>query len=159
MITNEENFKYRIVLKNPIVQPLVKERNFRLNLALVDIQTGEVVKNSSKIFLLISVYSSENPPQLVEYNTAGNCIVKGHSGKFLQSGECNIEKIQIREVTSHFRNGWVFVVIKPAIMEKNHLKSDSESIIATKIEPLILENIVIKAKNLVGKKALKTDQE
>jgi len=91
-ITSEDKFLYKIVLKNPLPLPLVKERNFKLDLELVDYKTNEPVRNMKKFVVLISIYSSENPPKLLEFNTAGNCILKGHSGKFFNSGECSIEK-------------------------------------------------------------------
>ena len=71
-LTTQEKFDYKITLKNPVNQPLVKERNFRIDLELVNIHTGQVVKNSNKLFLITSIYSSECPPKLVEFNTGGN---------------------------------------------------------------------------------------
>jgi hypothetical protein len=62
-------------------------------------------------------------------------------------------------VTSHFRNGWVFIVIKPAPLNKNEILTEEHQINPEKIEPLILDNVIIKAKNLVGRKALKVDEE
>ena len=109
--------------------------------------------------MITSIYSSETPAKQVEFNTAGNCILKGHAGRFFEQGECSIDKLQIREVTSHFRNGWIFLVVKPAGLSKGEgvLNKELGAIDVEQIEPLIIDNVVIKAKNLVGKKALKTE--
>ena len=95
--------------------------------------------NSNRIPLIINIYSSENPPKMIEFNTAGNCIMKGHCGKSLVAGECIIEKLQIREVSSHFRNGWIFLVVKPVPLGKNEYLNTGD-IDPSLVEPLIIEN-------------------
>ncbi len=45
----------------------------------------------------------------------GQKMVKGYTEQNLHFGVCRFEKIQIREVTSHFRNGWIFIVIIPSM--------------------------------------------
>ncbi len=102
--------------------PLYRERNFsyvifvnrRISLKLTDID-GKLVKNNNKIPLSLAIYSSENPPKFIEKNTAGQKILKGYIEQSLHHGQCRFEKIQIKEVTSHFRNGWVFIVIIPCM--------------------------------------------
>jgi hypothetical protein len=83
-------------------------------LKLTDID-GKLVKNNNKIPLSLAIYSSENPPKFIEKNTAGQKILKGYIEQSLHHGQCRFEKIQIKEVTSHFRNGWVFIVIIPCM--------------------------------------------
>jgi hypothetical protein len=108
-----------------------------------------VVKNSNKIPLSLALYSSENPPKFIEKNTAGNKILKGYIEQSLHQGICRFEKIQIREVTSHFRNGWVFIVIIPCMTPLGSALSSADSYIDyTKIEPLVLDKVVVKAKKL-----------
>jgi len=79
----------------------------------------------------------------------GNKILKGFIEKELTNGSATFEKIQIKEVTSHFRNGWIFFVVYPKISNTNPPMSlgGSGSIInSQKIKPLILEKVVVKAK-------------
>ena len=67
----------------------------------------------------------------------------------MHQGICKFEKIQIKEVTSHFRNGWVFIVIIPCMTPLGSAISNSASFIDyTKIEPLVLDKIVVKAKKI-----------
>jgi len=81
----------------------------------------------------------------------GNKILKGFIEKDLTNGTATFEKIQIKEVTSHFRNGWIFFVVYPKITNtsgsSNLLMGASGNVInSQKIKPLILEKVVVKAK-------------
>ena len=58
-------------------------------------------------------------------------------------------------MTSHFRNGWVFIVIIPSMTPLGSVPSQDSFIVYTRIEPLVLERIVVKAKKL--KEARKED--
>ena len=64
------------------------------------------------------------------------------------NGSATFEKIQIKEVTSHFRNGWIFFVVYPKISNQNSNGAISAGSIVNnqKIKPLILEKVVVKAK-------------
>ncbi len=121
---------------------------------------GNIVENANRIPLTIGIYSSENPPKFIDtntagklskigYNSVGNKILKGFIDKDLINGQASFEKIQIKEVTSHFRNGWVFFVVYPKVANgpSNTLHSGNENLIShQKIKPLILEKIIVKAK-------------
>jgi len=77
--------------------------------------------------------------------------LKGFIEKDLTNGTATFEKIQIKEVTSHFRNGWIFFVVYPKITNtggsSNLLMGASGNVInSQKIKPLILEKVVVKAK-------------
>lgn len=119
-----------------------------MNIELCDLE-GRVVKNSNKIPLSLALYSSENPPKFIEKNTAGQKILKGYIEQSLHQGLCRFEKIQIKEVTSHFRNGWVFIVIIPCMTPLGSAVTSADSYVDyTKIEPLVLDRVVVKAKKL-----------
>lgn len=80
----------------------------------------------------------------------GNKILKGFIDKDLVNGTASFEKIQIKEVTSHFRNGWVFLVVYPKVNKNpnnNILLSGNGLVInGQKVKPLILEKVIVKAK-------------
>jgi len=65
-------------------------------------------------------------------------------------GGAGFEKIQIKEVTSHFRNGWIFLVVHPKLnanANSNVFQSkDGLLIDSQKIKPLILDKVIVKAK-------------
>lgn len=141
-------FHYNLILKSEMELPLYRERNFKFTVLLTD-NKGNVVENVNRIPLTIGIYSSENPPKFIDTNTAGNKILKGFIDKDLINGQASFEKIQIKEVTSHFRNGWVFFVVYPKVPNgpSNTLLSANEHMIShQKIKPLILEKIIVKAK-------------
>ena len=85
----------------------------------------------------------------------GNKILKGFIEKDLINGTATFEKIQIKEVTSHFRNGWVFFVVYPKLSNNpnnNILLGGNGAVInIQKIKPLILEKVVVKAKKAKGR--------
>lgn len=67
----------------------------------------------------------------------------------LHQGVCKFEKIQIKEVTSHFRNGWVFIVIIPSMTPLGSVVPDQQAVVDyTRVQPLVLERVVVKAKKL-----------
>jgi hypothetical protein len=141
------DFKYSIVLKNDLPLPLYRERNFKFTVMLVDTQ-GNVVENSNKIPLTIGIYSSENPPKYIDANTAGNKILKGFIEKDLVNGSATFDKIQIKEVTSHFRNGWIFFVVYPKVNKNSNVLLSGTNVVVNsqQIKPLIIEKVIVKAK-------------
>eukprot|EP01017_Pseudomicrothorax_dubius_P042150 TRINITY_DN683_c0_g1_i5.p1 TRINITY_DN683_c0_g1~~TRINITY_DN683_c0_g1_i5.p1 ORF type:complete len:381 (-),score=121.91 TRINITY_DN683_c0_g1_i5:156-1208(-) len=147
-----QQFSYQLVVKGEFPSLLYRERNFRFDVSLVDLRTNETVGNLNKIPLSIAIYSSEVPPKLITVNTSGNKVVKGTVESDLVGGTASFDKVQINEVTSHFRNGWVFVVIYPKMTA--NLSSISLLnpycgglfIDPLRIKPLIFDKIVVKAK-------------
>lgn len=73
-------------------QPLYRERNFNINVSLVD-RDDNTVCNMNRIPLNISIYTSENPPKFIETNTSGNKILKGFTEKDLSKGTVSFDKI------------------------------------------------------------------
>lgn len=81
--------------------------------------------------------------------------MKGFIEKDLINGSVTFDKIQIKEVTSHFRNGWIFFAVYPkANANNNMLISSKENMVSSqKIRPFILEKVVVKAKKAKEKDA------
>ena len=91
--------------------------------------------------------------------------MKGFIGKDLINGSATFEKIQIKEVTSHFRNGWIFFVVYPKITNTSGSSNllagipGSVTINSQKIKPLILEKVVVKAKKAKEKEMAGEDNQ
>ncbi len=151
----QQDFKYQIVLKNEFPVPLYRERNFKFTVFLTDLD-GNLVKNTNRIPLTIAIYTSENPPKYVDVNTSGNKILKGMIDKDLVDGAVTFDKIQIKEVTSHFRNGWIFFVVQPKSSGNvlNNLIDMTNGVMINpqNVKPLIIEKMVVKAKRAREKK-------
>lgn len=86
--------------------------------------------------------------------------MKGFTEKDLVNGCATFEKIQIKEVTSHFRNGWVFLAVYPCTTSRGTcLISNAKVVPINKIKPLIIEKVVVKAKKTKGLKDILDDPE
>lgn len=84
----------------------------------------------------------------------GQAILKGTTEQALLHGEANFDKLQIKEVTSHYRNGWVFMVIyakMPSISQNSNNVEENSDIKFYDIQPLIIEQVVVKAKKMSKK--------
>jgi hypothetical protein len=155
------DFNYQLVLKSDLQLPLYRERNFKFTVLLTD-RNGNPVENTNRIPLTIGIYSSENPPKFIDSNTAGNKILKGFIDKDMVNGTVTFDKVQIKEVTSHFRNGWVFFVVYPKVSGQSGASGLSQNglvVNAQKIKPLILEKVIVKAKKAKEKDDEKDEKE
>lgn len=85
----------------------------------------------------------------------GNKILKGFIEKDLINGAVSFDKIQVKEVTSHFRNGWIFFVLYPKVTKNpnnNVFKTGNGLNVDVKaIKPLIVEKVIVKAKKIKEK--------
>ena len=71
----------------------------------------------------------------MKISTSGDKIMRGRTEISLLRNQFHVyfDRIVIKEVTSHFRNGCFFLVVMPSLKY---------------IEPLIIENVVIKARKM-----------
>jgi hypothetical protein len=77
--------------------------------------------------------------------------LKGTTEQALLHGEAVFDKLQIKEVSSHYRNGWIFMVIyakMPSISVNNSSIEEHSDINFFDIQPLIIEQVVVKAKKM-----------
>ncbi|CAG9314086.1 unnamed protein product [Blepharisma stoltei] len=125
-------FQYFIKLTSEVPEPAYKERAFMLTAQIIDGQGNQVTLPSSLKFKIM-IFTSENPPKLLLINTSGDKIMRGTT-EVESNSQIVFSKVVIKEVTSHFRNGWFYLVIKP--VENSSIK------------PLIIENLVIKARKM-----------
>ena len=120
--------------------------------------------------MTLSIYNSENPPKSIEINNSGNFsnhetskvlgnkVLKGVNVKSMMNGVASFEKIQIKEVTSHLRNGWIFIVVQPMTIQNEKCNPrllssnrNKQPVDIKKIKPLVIDKIVVKAKKLKEK--------
>ncbi|CAD8052401.1 unnamed protein product [Paramecium primaurelia] len=139
---NQNDFKYQLVLTNDLEQPLFKDKNFNLDIALKDMK-GINIKNHNKIELEVQLYSSDDKPVLLISNSQNQAILRQPEDNiWLEEGISNIEKLQINEVTSHYQNGWIYLVVYPI---KNDNKNVQNEINSAQIKPLIYK-VSVKSK-------------
>lgn len=125
-----ENYSYQLELISDLPSPAYKERAFSLSARIVNMQGVPSILSHSTVFNIL-LFTTESPPKLLKINTSGEKIMRGT----IEIESCDkvyFNKIVIKEVTSHFRNGYFYLVVVP--------KQNS------KVKPLIISNFVIKAR-------------
>ena len=113
-----------------VVNPAYKGRSFSLLLQIVD-QQGNPAKLEESIVLQVFIFSTENPLKKIDHNTAGEGMLKGTT---MLHGNSTFffRKIAVKEVSSHFRGGYFFLVV---------MTDDPIG-----IKPFIVDNFVVKAR-------------
>jgi len=89
----------------------------------------------------------ENPPKFLESNTLGNKMLKGYTEQDLVGGSCTFDKIQIKEVTSHYRKGMLFLVAFSKMPTFGCIH-DEHYVDYNLIRPLVVDKVVVKAKKV-----------
>ncbi|OMJ75624.1 hypothetical protein SteCoe_25215 [Stentor coeruleus] len=127
--------RYRFIMKlsGDIPRPAYKDRAFSLAVNIVDMN-GMEIKLQEKVVFKVMVFTAESPVKQLMVNTSGD---KAVLGSLESEGDCTVifKKIIIKEVTSHFRNGYFFLAIKP----EN----------ADYIKPLVISDLIVKARKMV----------
>lgn len=139
-----KNFEYSLELCAPMPNPVCKGKYFHFKIRIAE-HNGHSFPLEEKIQLQVSLFSSELPPKVITHNMSGSNMIRGHTISILTYDPKDRKhvayfKIQLNEVTSHFRNGWVFLVVEP-IGKSNFLNE-----YGYRIKPLVVKNLVIKAK-------------
>ena len=146
-LCGESTHRYTLAPVSEIVNPVYKERTFSIDLQIVDADRNKVELEKS-IFCKIILFTTENPPKVIKFNTNGDIILKGNT-EIHGNSYFSFRKIAIKEVSSHFRNGCFFLVVMPSK--------------TTEIAPFILEDFVVKARkintDLSPRKKTKFDQD
>ena len=148
-------YTWGLELGEKLPEPLCKGKYFQFKVKLVPLQeTGFPIEE--RIQLSVSIYSADKTPKPLQLTMTGHQLVKGYPESMLSyspedKGHIAYFKIQICEVSSHFRNGWVFLVVQAKYSE-----AAGESP-ATQIKPLVLENVVIRAKEVGNRRKRKAE--
>ncbi|OMJ76272.1 hypothetical protein SteCoe_24365 [Stentor coeruleus] len=125
-------FTHKLELGDEFSSPAYKERAFSVLVNIVDMD-GNKVQLANNVKFTIMLYTADSPPKLLSINTTGDTIMRG---TFEVEGNSVIffKKIIVKEVTSHFINGSLYLVIA--------------SKWADYIKPLIIKDFVVKARKL-----------
>ncbi|CAG9319200.1 unnamed protein product [Blepharisma stoltei] len=151
LLTGEDTkFDFSLELSGSVPNPVCKGKYFSIKVFLEPVGE-ERIPIEERIQLGVSLYTAENPPKLINHNMSGGGMIKGHSTSWLTYDENERKhatsfKIQLNEVTSHFRNGWVFLVVQPQT-PCEYLEQSGY-----KLKPLIVKHLVIKAKETTCKR-------
>lgn len=147
----QQQFGWTLELAKSLPNPVCKGKYFHFKVKLTSLD-GTPFPVEERVQLMVAVYSAETPPKPILHNMTGGAMLKGYPESMLSHDPkegCHVAffKIQLNEVTSHFRNGWIFLVVQP----KYNL-ADSFDSVSERIKPLVMENLVIKAKETTCKR-------
>ncbi|CAG9311467.1 unnamed protein product [Blepharisma stoltei] len=139
-LTSTRNFQFSLKLASGVTIPVCKKKTFVVSVDL-KINTDVHLDKSFKIELEAALYLAENPPVKLTVSKAGKPPLIGNTKTVLcwnQKKNCFSAnfKLKANEVSSHYRNGWFFLVIMP----ENNASFD--------IKPLVIDNFNVKAKQV-----------
>eukprot|EP00359_Climacostomum_virens_P000942 CAMPEP_0204899484 /NCGR_PEP_ID=MMETSP1397-20131031/1885_1 /ASSEMBLY_ACC=CAM_ASM_000891 /TAXON_ID=49980 /ORGANISM="Climacostomum Climacostomum virens, Strain Stock W-24" /LENGTH=237 /DNA_ID=CAMNT_0052067451 /DNA_START=189 /DNA_END=902 /DNA_ORIENTATION=+ len=131
-----DSFPFKLELAETLMSHFVKGKYFDLKLEM----TGSPGVLPWAILIEISAYTSDSPPKQIFKNLAGDPIFNGEQRAFLQYSSLLKKwgasfKLRLNEVTSRFKDGWIFLVVQAFGSKHSSL-----------IKPLIIEPVVVKAK-------------
>lgn len=146
-----KNYDFALKLATDMKNPLCKGKYFNLNVCLKSLKKMSF-PTKEKLNIQINMYSSENPPKIITRNMLGQKIMKGHTKTQLEydsKSKTHVAsfKIQINEVTSHFIKGCVYLVVTALDKDSKILEMNG-----FKLRPLIVSNLVVKAKEMTCKR-------
>jgi hypothetical protein len=139
------SFDYSLCLSSPLDAALSKKKYI-----IFDLYTSPhhsvPFNQCSTINLVAELYSSHFPPRSLSTNKKGAKLLLGTTQnlmKYCAKRKCYSAyfKLKVSEVTSHYMNGWIFIVIRPESLETFPF-----------IKPLILKKVVVSSRSLRLKK-------
>ena len=132
--SGNHNFSHSIRLVTAPPSPVYKERAFSFSVEIID-QSGEISRIDQSLVLELKLFTSESPPKQVELNTSGEKVLKFIYDDHGQTLFC-FRKIFVHEVTSHYRNGALMLVVTSNVPI---------------LKPLIIEDFIVKARKIPSK--------
>ena len=122
-----------------IPNPVCKGKYFTFQVAL----RGGQFPPSEVLEVAVCLYTAEAVPKVIQHAMNGSNILKGRPTSVLAYDAARRQhvatfKIQVNEVTSHFKHGWVFLVVLP--------DKPSGFLRGRAVAPLIAPRLVVKAK-------------
>lgn len=131
-ILRDDKNTYSIILLGSFPSNILKEKGFKLSIGLIDANNNRVqIPNDFKF--KVELFTTDTPSKLLESNIHGKKILRGSLLAFTADNwTVNFNNIVINEVSSHYRNDCLKMVIK---------------IIGTHIvKPLVINNLSVRAR-------------
>jgi hypothetical protein len=143
-LSNEDHYDFELRLISDFNKYICKSKYFTFIVELHSL-TGKTIHRNEKINLEVKLYSSDIVPKQLINTMQGKPIVRGRSIETMVFNPTENKflvriKMQITEVSSHFINGHVNLVVAK--------KNDGHY----SIKPLVLRELIIKAKEKTCKR-------
>lgn len=148
------DYRYALRLTQELTQPLYKERNFNLEVELVNADGHQISNSNSSlevgnpIPLKLRVYTNDKKPLLLDSNKTGQPILKGISFSELFHGATAFTKMHLREVSSYYPDGIINLVVVPEAPSFSYNAKESsveKEIDYALIKPLVV-SVMVRAK-------------
>lgn len=142
--SNEENYDFELLLVGDFTKIICKSKYFNFIVELKPL-TEKIIPHNERIYLKVKLYSSDAAPKQLISTIQGKPIMRGRCTETMtfKSAENKFLvriKMQIKEVSSHFMNGNVNLVVAQKINGRHSIK------------PLVIREIVVKAKEKACKR-------
>ena len=122
-------FKFQLCLESELPTPLYKERAFRLEVRVQDLDGNPAALAEPLVFRIV-FFTSEETPKLLTANKSGQHLLTGSTA---QGRELVVfRKVVLNEVSSHFEGGTLCLAIA----------AERGSV----VKPLVIDGVVIKAR-------------
>lgn len=137
-----QDFDYKLHLIDALPTPVFKGKYINLSAEVISIVNATSL--SGTLSVSINIFTSDLPPVMISQSASGRSILKGNTSTMVVY-DAKLRKyvarfrIQIREVSSRFANGWVFMVLCGTNDETNSHCA---------IRPLVMKRVIVKAKDI-----------
>ena len=128
---NMSGFKFNLQLISELPNPAHKEKPFSIFLQIVDNELNRASLEEKTMFNVM-LFTTENPPKILKTSMSGDKVIRG-TVEVEGNSSVLFKKIVIKEVSSHFRSGWFYLVV----VSKN-----------PSVRPLIVPNFKVKARKM-----------
>lgn len=143
-------YKWRITMVKDIPNPICKGKYLDLQVCLKPLGDSAFPVDT-RVPVSIVLLTSNTPALEIPDNMAGEPIVRGQTRAMLKyDSEFHMHtaqfRLQVTEVSSHFINGWVRLVVLPGTESAD-------------IAPLVVNNVVVRAKERTCRKFLERQRK
>ena len=131
-ILKDDTNTYSIVLLESFPSNILKEKGFKISIGLIDANNKKVqIPHDFKF--KVELYTTDTPSKLLEFNIHGKKILRGTVTAFTDDNwSVNFNNIVINEVSSHYRNDCLKMVIQ---IIGSHI-----------VKPLVINNFSVRAR-------------
>ncbi|CAG9326791.1 unnamed protein product [Blepharisma stoltei] len=138
IICGNKNYQFKLKLDSSFPKCVSKSMFFDFHVT-VKAYNGESLAENSEILLKVEIWSAECPPKRLFNNKSGRDLIINDTCnlKFYSRRKKHLAffKVKITEVTSHFMNGWVFLLITADSRDLSQL-----------FQPLVIKHVYVQSK-------------
>ncbi|CAD8114707.1 unnamed protein product [Paramecium sonneborni] len=143
-ILKNQQYKYELQMEEDLELPCYRNRIFQIKLRLV--QNEKTIINANNLLVELQIWTYDKIPKKLTHNNKNQSIFKGCQQAIIKKGYGSLNRIQIKEVSSHFPKGVFMMIILP--IDDGAVIGDETKYQIKKewIKPLIISDVSIKAK-------------